>query len=348
MSAMTQTGFDYAALPVDAALNARAAAERIKLRLKRTVEDIIEIGRELTAVKAELPHGNFLPWIAAEFEMTKDTAQNFMSVFDRFGKNGNFPFLNLKPSILYALSAPSTPESVIDKAVAKAESGKKVTVANVKDWKAELEAERQRREAAEKILLEEQQRCREFGAESNERRLKIKQLETHVAGLERRINDYNAQPVPEPKTVETIIEKVIEKPVIPPEFASLEEAIAAKRTELNRLGNDATEALARNKTIFDYRTDLQQEVEALESLLSRHKAAEREMVEHKRLTDEAIHFTAVFLAELEALEHAPDAAQRIRWQQAQQQFLDVAHRIDGSLHRYESAPLEGELLECAA
>jgi len=37
MSELIQTGFDYAALPVDAALTARAAAERIKLRLKRTV-----------------------------------------------------------------------------------------------------------------------------------------------------------------------------------------------------------------------------------------------------------------------------------------------------------------------
>ncbi len=85
MSDLIQAGFDYAALPVDAALTARAAAERIKLRLKRTVEDIIEIGRELTAVKDELPHGQFLPWIAAEFEMSHVTATQFMNVAERFG-----------------------------------------------------------------------------------------------------------------------------------------------------------------------------------------------------------------------------------------------------------------------
>ena len=61
---------------------ARAAAERIKLRLKRTVEDIIEIGRELTTVKAELPHGQFLPWIAAEFEMSEDTAARKRAAFE--------------------------------------------------------------------------------------------------------------------------------------------------------------------------------------------------------------------------------------------------------------------------
>ena len=40
-------------------------------------------------------------------------------------------FISFKPSVLYALAAPSTPESVIDQAVAKAESGDKVTVAKM-------------------------------------------------------------------------------------------------------------------------------------------------------------------------------------------------------------------------
>ena len=87
MSDLIQTGFDYAALPVDVALKAQLAANSIKLRLKRTVEDIIEIGRELTGVKADLPHGQFLPWIAAEFEMSRQTADNFESVYARFGKD---------------------------------------------------------------------------------------------------------------------------------------------------------------------------------------------------------------------------------------------------------------------
>ena len=116
-------------------------AERIKLRLKRTVEDIIEIGRELTAVKDELPHGQFLPWIAAEFEMSDQTARRFMDVHATFGDKFN-NLLNFKPSVIYALAAPSTPDSVIQQAIEKAEAGEKVTVADVKDWKADYEAER--------------------------------------------------------------------------------------------------------------------------------------------------------------------------------------------------------------
>lgn len=166
MSDLIQTGFDYAALPVDAALTARAAAERIKLRLKRTVEDIIEIGRELTAVKADLPHGQFLPWIAAEFEMTAQTAQNFIRVCERFGEQKQNYFV-FQPTVLYALSAPSTPDAVIDKAVAKVESGEKVTVADVKDWKADSEALRQRLlEVEQDKAIEQQRTSKKMGCKS--------------------------------------------------------------------------------------------------------------------------------------------------------------------------------------
>ena len=63
----------------------------------------------MTAVKAELPHGQFLPWIAAEFEMSDRTANDFMNVANRFGGKSAI-ISDLKPTILYALSAPSTYE----------------------------------------------------------------------------------------------------------------------------------------------------------------------------------------------------------------------------------------------
>lgn len=102
--------------------------------MKRTVEDIIEIGKELTAVKDRLEHGQFLPWIKAEFEMSKSAAYRMMDVAERFG---NFPKLgNFKPAILYALAAPGTPDAVVEHALEKAEAGDKVTLAEIQDWKA--------------------------------------------------------------------------------------------------------------------------------------------------------------------------------------------------------------------
>lgn len=90
MSDLIQTGFDYAALPVDTALNARAAAERIKLRLKRTVEDIIEIGRELTAVKPSL-EGVFDAWFEKETGLERHMSYKFMQVYEKFGMVNNLP-----------------------------------------------------------------------------------------------------------------------------------------------------------------------------------------------------------------------------------------------------------------
>jgi hypothetical protein len=79
-------------------------------RLKRTAEDIIEIGRDLIAVKVKLGHGNFGDWIKTEFDFSQETARKFMGVAEKFG---DIPtLLEFKPAILYALAAPSTPESV--------------------------------------------------------------------------------------------------------------------------------------------------------------------------------------------------------------------------------------------
>jgi len=144
MNELTQQTFNYFALPDDIAVEARAVAERVKMRLRRTAEDIVEIGRELVGIKDKLGHGNFLPWIEAEFEMHRDTANSFMRVFSRFGQMSEIP--TFQPSILYQLAAPSTPDSIIEKATEKAESGEKVSVEDIKRWKQEaavskLEAE---------------------------------------------------------------------------------------------------------------------------------------------------------------------------------------------------------------
>ena len=79
--------------------------------------------------------------------MSHVTATQFMNVSERFGGQilNNLTF---KPTVLYALAAPSTPETVIDKAIEKAESGEKVTVSDVKDWKAEVDIEKRRLKSA--------------------------------------------------------------------------------------------------------------------------------------------------------------------------------------------------------
>lgn len=152
------TLFDYAGMSVADQVDLRATADRIRDRMKRTVEDIIAIGQDLLAVKSKLPHGAFLPWIETEFGMSNQTASRFMSVATTY--HSKFPNLgNLSLSVIYELAAPSTPEPVRQVVEAKAEAGESVSVAEVQRLKreaataakraddAEAEAQRQRTKA---------------------------------------------------------------------------------------------------------------------------------------------------------------------------------------------------------
>jgi hypothetical protein len=70
----------------------------------------IEIGCRLAACKAELGHGNWLPWLDREFGWSDRTALNFMRVYEMVTKSEKFSDLSLPVSSLYLLAAPSTPE----------------------------------------------------------------------------------------------------------------------------------------------------------------------------------------------------------------------------------------------
>src|SRR5262249_20975723 len=70
-------GFNYDLLEAKVAERVRSSADRIRERVRKTVEDIIEVGRDLLAAKEALEHGQFGPWLKAEFGWSERTAQNF-------------------------------------------------------------------------------------------------------------------------------------------------------------------------------------------------------------------------------------------------------------------------------
>jgi hypothetical protein len=129
-------GFNYELLETKLADKLRNAADRIRERVKKTVEDIIEVGNDLLAVKEALPHGQFLPWIKAEFGWSERTAQNFMSVAEQF-KSAKIADLPIQPSAAYLLAAPSVPDEAREKAIEKAEAGEEITFAAAKEIVAE-------------------------------------------------------------------------------------------------------------------------------------------------------------------------------------------------------------------
>jgi hypothetical protein len=106
--------------------------------MRRTAQDIFEIGQKLLQVKAKLGHGRFGTWLTVEFDWTERTAQQFMNVARQF-KAENFADLQLAPSALYLLAAPSTPPKVRQEAIARAESGETITYKTAKAIKQEYQ-----------------------------------------------------------------------------------------------------------------------------------------------------------------------------------------------------------------
>lgn len=124
--------FDYNALDIDTRSFVEARTGEIKALVKRSAQDIIEIGQKLTEVKARLGHGNFGQWLKSEFEWSQDTAQRFINVANKFQipQIADFDFA---PSALYLLAAPSTPDEAVDEAVERAENGERITYSLAKE-----------------------------------------------------------------------------------------------------------------------------------------------------------------------------------------------------------------------
>jgi len=141
MTHVIEVGFNYSEVDEICRDDVRDTAVRIKVRMARTAEDIIDIGRDLISVKKAIGHGHFLRWIEAEFSMHIRTAQRFMAIADRFGMNATIP-THLSFEAMSALAAPSTPDEVIEEVTDRASGGETFTAADIKAMKDEFTAEK--------------------------------------------------------------------------------------------------------------------------------------------------------------------------------------------------------------
>jgi hypothetical protein len=117
------TEFNYNDLDAKVADEAKAAAERIKGAIKKERNAIIEIGRDLIAMKDKLGHGNFGKWIDAEFDMSPSSAERYMHVAERIGDK-IVSLTNLKRETIYALAATSTPDEMRSEVIDLVAGGK--------------------------------------------------------------------------------------------------------------------------------------------------------------------------------------------------------------------------------
>lgn len=126
------TLFDYSQLDIETRDVVQQRTTEIKALMRRTAQDIIEIGQKLIEVKDRLGHGNFGPWLKIEFEFSEDAARKFMRVAEKF-KTINFLDLTIAPSALYLLAADNTPEPIRQEMVERAQNGEAITYSTVRE-----------------------------------------------------------------------------------------------------------------------------------------------------------------------------------------------------------------------
>ncbi len=197
---MMEAPFDYGALDAETREFVQRKTDEIHGQLKRTAEGVIRIGLNLITVKERLPHGQFLPWLKSEFEMSENAALKFMQVAERFGSK-SINFMNLSASILYALAAPSTSDAVVE----RVQSGEiEATLSSIKAAKE-----------AEKSRADEERRGR------REAERQLQELMAEVATLQRQLEE-------KPQ----VIEKPVENPETEAELARLKQKYAELEVRL--------------------------------------------------------------------------------------------------------------------
>lgn len=121
--------FDYNALDLEDKIVVQQKTEEIKVLIRRTAQDVFDIGQKLSEIKIRLRHGHFGNWLKAEFEWSERTAQNFIRVYESF-KSENFADLHFSQTALYVLAA--APEEARLEAIELAKE-KAIPLAEVKE-----------------------------------------------------------------------------------------------------------------------------------------------------------------------------------------------------------------------
>jgi hypothetical protein len=120
---VSSDSFDYSAVDADTASDLRAQARRIRKRIGKATQDLIDIGRDLLAAKKNLlDHGDFIKWVESEVGIVRRTAQAYMALAKLADDNGAAIAL-LPPTTAHRLAAKSVPPEIVNEVVSKALSG---------------------------------------------------------------------------------------------------------------------------------------------------------------------------------------------------------------------------------
>jgi hypothetical protein len=124
----TTVCFDYTGVSPSVAKYLMGQVERIR---RSASKSIVEIGKDLIGAKHYLSHGAFLRWVESEVGLPARTAQAYMQVAQWVSQKG-VGVATLPPTLLYLLSAPSTPEEFITSVLKRVGAGEQISFQSVR------------------------------------------------------------------------------------------------------------------------------------------------------------------------------------------------------------------------
>lgn len=121
--------FEYDILPPQKRASVKKITLEIRANLRKTVRTIWEIGKSLVEVRSQVETCQFNLWLRAEFDWSRRTAYNFISVYEAFPdfSSANFAQVNISISALYLLATPSIHKATRSRIMDQALSGEYIS-----------------------------------------------------------------------------------------------------------------------------------------------------------------------------------------------------------------------------
>ena len=119
--------------------------DAVNTNLSMAAQNIIEVGKRLIQAKSLVKHGNWAKWLDSNFELSQDTAENYIKLAKRFSTANSESFRNLKQSQMIAMLAlpAGEEENFIDEQKSEGNDVEKMTARQVKkavkDYKAKTQ-----------------------------------------------------------------------------------------------------------------------------------------------------------------------------------------------------------------
>ena len=140
--------FDYSVVSTEIADGLRQQADRIRRRIGKSTQDLIDVGRDLLAAKRHLiERGQFIAWVESEVGILARTAQNYMRAADLAESHQSETISLFPPKIVYLLAAKSTPRAIVEDVLTRAGAGDILPEKAVRELVEEAVHQKQQAEA---------------------------------------------------------------------------------------------------------------------------------------------------------------------------------------------------------